>query len=340
VFVFRRTFLGTAVGAGLYSASACGRPRAASVLDKVRVSLRPTLYMAPFYLAQESGYFSDASLQLELLPVEEGAQSITLLAGGKLDVAFGALPASLPSAVTQGAKVRVVAGRRRMTSDCSDTGALYGNRAKFPRGLARLTDLKQELRGKQVAINSRSNSAEFYLETLLSKAGLTEDDLHITAIRFSEAVAAVINGHVDALLAPEQFSAQTIAQNPQLVRGIGVAQVLPGFQFTYVFFGKNLLSDEGEIGFRFLQAFLKGVHDFARGRTPKFLDDFARSNGYDLERARQSCRDSETPDGSIDRESIGLLTEWFVRKGYCPQGVTVNQIIDTRFVERIGKQHG
>jgi NitT/TauT family transport system substrate-binding protein len=304
----------------------------------VRISLRPTLYMAPLHLAMESGYFSDARIQLELLPIDEGAPSIALLAGGKMDVAFGALPAALLSAAAQGASVRVVAGRRRMTPDCSDSGTLYGNRAKFPRGLARPTDLKRELVGKHVAINSRSNSAEFYLETLLSNAGLGLNDVHIDAIRFSEAVSAVINGRVDAFLAPEQFSAQSIALSPQLVRGIGVSHFLPDFQFTFVFFGSKLLGSDGEVGVRFLAAFLRGVSDFARGKTPKFLDDFARSNGFDLERARLSCRDGETIDGSINRESLRLLTDWFVRKGYCPPGVTVDQIVDARFLQAVRKQ--
>ena len=334
--MLRRTVLGAA-GAAACLAAACRRNRAPGALDKVRVSLRPTLYMAPLYLSLESGYFSDARLQLELLPVDEGAQTIVLLAGGKMDVAFGALPAALPSAVAQGAQVRVVAGRRRMTPDCSDTGTLYGNRARFPRGLARLPDLKQELRGKQVAINSRSNAAEFYLETLLSKAGLTPDEVHIEAIRFSEAVPAVINGRVDAFLAPEQFSAQTIADNPRLVRGIGVAQVLPEFQFTFMFFGGNLLGSRTEVGVRFLAALLRGVRDFVHGKTPQFLDDFARSNGFDLARARLSCRGGEMPDGAIDRQSLRLLTEWFAQKGYCPQGVTVDQMVDTRFLQQVHK---
>jgi len=334
--MLRRTVLGAA-GAAAFLAGACRRNRAAGALDKVRVSLRPTLYMAPFYLALESGYFSDARLQLELLPVDEGAQTIVLLAGGKMDVAFGALPAALPSAVAQGAQVRLVAGRRRMTPDCSDSGTLYGNRARFPRGLARLPDLKQELRGKQVAINSRSNAAEFYLETLLSKAGLAPDEVNIQAIRFSEAVPAVINGRVDAFLAPEQFSAQTIADSPRLVRGIGVAEVLPDFQFTFTFFGGNLLGSKSEVGVRFLAALLRGARDFAHGKTPRFLDDFARSNGFDLARARLSCRGGETPSGAIDRQSIHLLTEWFAQKGYCPPGVTVDQMVDTRFLQQVHK---
>jgi NitT/TauT family transport system substrate-binding protein len=334
--MLRRTFLGAAAGAGAYAASACSRRPAG--LDKVRVSARQTLYMAPFYLAQESGYFSGARLQIELLPVGEGYEATTLLAGGKLDVAFGAVSASIPNAVAQGAAVRVVAGRRRMTPDCSDTGALYGNRSKFPRGLARLENLQHELPGKRVAINSRTNAAEFYLDTLLAKAGLTETDIQIHAIRFSEAVAAVIHGRVDAFLAPEQFSAQTISDAPELIRGMSLAQILPQFQFTHIVYGKHLLHGDGELGVRFLEAFLRGVRDFMHGKTPRFLDEFARSYGYDAQRARVSCRDGEVPDGRLDRESLRLYTEWWSRKGYCPRGLSVDQIIDTRFIDGARKR--
>jgi len=303
-------------------------------MDTVHVSSRPALYMAPLYLAQEAGYFSDARLQVEFISVEEFYQNVALLAGGQADVAFGALSASLPSAVSKGAQIRIVAGRRRITPGCSDTGAVYGNRSRFPRGLARVQDLK-ELRGRTVALNSRSNVSEFYLETLLDKAGLTEDDLRIETIRSSEAVTAAIGGRVDAFLATEQFSAQPISDDPRLIRGVGLGDVLPGFQFNHMLYGKNLLGAQREVGQRFSQAFLKGVREFARGTTPKFLDDFARNNGFDVQRARASCRDAETLDGSIDRNSIRLVLDWFAKKGFCPSGMSVEQLIDTGFVHAV-----
>ncbi len=332
--MLRRDFFALGAGAAV-AASGCVRRPASPRAHKIVVSARPTLYMAPFYLAQESGYFREAGLDLELQSVEEGYQTVALLAGGKLDVAFSSITSSLISAIGSGAEVRIAAGLRYLDSDCADTGTLYGSRARFPHGLDRLDALKRELRGKRVALNSRGNAHEFYLDTILEAAGMTESDIRIVPARFSEAVAAVRNGRVDAFISPEQFSLQNIAASPDLIRGVAVAQVLPGFQYSFVNFGEGLLHADPDIGARFLRAHLKGVRDFQDGRTPRYLDEFARSNGLDVDRARASCRGNCPLDGSIRRDSIRRMAEWFVRKGYCSRSVDDEQIVDIRFLDRM-----
>ncbi len=205
-----------------------------------------------------------AGLDLELQPVDEGHQVATLLAGGKLDVAFSALHTALVSAIANGADLRIVAGAHRLTAGCSDTGRLWGNRKSFPRGFDKLATLKRELAGKSIAINSLSNTNAYYLDVLLDQAGLQTSDVNIVQVRYSEAVTAVLNGRLDAFMGTDQFSVQKIADSPDLVRGAGLAEILPGFQYRFVSFGKNLLEADPGVGARFLRAYLKGVADFRR----------------------------------------------------------------------------
>lgn len=334
--MLRKTFLRLGLGAGAAClANGCARR---TWSERIVVSARPTLYMAPFYLAHESGYFREAGLDLELQSIEDGYQTVALLAGRKLDVAISSITSSLVSAIGNGADVRIVAGLRYLSRDCSDTGTLYASRAKFPRGLDSLATLKSDLRGKRVALNSRGNANEFYLDTLLDNAGLTEADVQIALVRFSEAVAAVRKGRIDVFMSPEQFSVQSIAGSPDLIRGLGMMQVLPGFQYSFLAFGSHLLNADPQIGARFLHAHLKGVADFRNGKTPRYLDDFARSNGLDVGRVRASCRDNCPPDGAIRRDSIQRMAQWFVKKGYCSREVSDKQIVDSRFLDGMRKE--
>src|ERR1700719_4301915 len=130
--VLRRTFLESAAGASVWMTQGCARRSAAAPPAQLQISARPFLYMAPFELARESVYFKDAGLDLELQSIDDGNQTVALLAGGNLDVAFAALSASMFNAVVKGAGVKVVAGRRRLVPGCSDSGTLYGNRETFP----------------------------------------------------------------------------------------------------------------------------------------------------------------------------------------------------------------
>jgi ABC-type nitrate/sulfonate/bicarbonate transport system substrate-binding protein len=335
--MYRRAFLGASAGAASWLSEGCSR-RASAKAAKVRVSARPYLYMAPFFLAHELGYFHDAGLDIELHTLNDGYETISLLAGGKLDVAFSALTASMVTAVAKGGQVAVVAGRRRLTPNCSDSGTIYGKRSVFPRGLATLSDVKREIRGKRIAINSRSSVNEFYLDTMLEKAGLRAGDVKTDVIRFPAAVAAVMSGHVDAFLAPEQFGTQPVSDSPRLVRGMAMAEILRNFQYSYVLFGQGLLHADLQIGAKFLGAYLRATQEFVDGKTPKFMDEFAQSNGFDVVRARDSCRGHETPDGTISHESVRMMAEWFLRKHYSPAPVTVDRIVDERFLDRVRRE--
>ena len=333
----RRNILGWGLGAAAWLGGGCGR-RAHPAPRKIVVSVRPNLYMAAFYLAQERGYFQQAGLELDLQPVEEGHQVATLLASGKLDVAFSALLAPLVSVIGSGADVRIVAGGQRLTADCSDVGRLWGNRRSFPRGFDSLASLKREFAGKRMALNSLSNTNAYYLDVLLDKAGLRETDIKIVQVRYSEAVTAVLRGRLDAFMSADQFSVQKVADSPELIRGAGLVEALPGFQYRFVSFGKGLLQADPGVGVRFLRAYFKGVADFRKGQSPRFLDEFARSNALDVDRARVSCRSSNAVDGEIDADSVARQVEWYVKKGFCSQKAGAQQMADRRFLQRLQKE--
>ena len=334
----RREFAAAVIGACVAGITpGCKRRESSAAAARLVVSARPNLYMAPFYLAQERGYFRESGLSLELQPLDEGYQTATLLAGGKLDIAFSALTPSMISAIASGAELRIVAGCHRLAQDCSDTGRLWGNRASFPHGISSLAMLKQHLKGRRIGLNSLNTTNGYYLHVLLEKAGLAERDVTIVQVRYSEAVTAVVNGKLDAFMSADQFSAQRIADSPRLTAGVGLVEILPGFQYRFVSFGKKLLHGEPAVGARFLRAYHRGVADFRAGQTPRFLDEFARSNALDLDRARSSCRANNPQDGAIDDQSIASLARWYFSKGYCPRELGVAEIVDRRFLDLLAK---
>lgn len=323
----RRSFL-QAAGAFL-TLTACQEenPSPAGV-TRLQVSSFPRIAMSGLYLAEELGYFSEAGLDVEILQITSSPHVIPLLAGGELDVAFVALSPSLINAVTKGANLRLVAGREIASSTCGAVGTVYGNREVFPKGIGDLSLLK----GKRVSISYMASVTEFYLDTLLASVGLSSDEVQLVVLRAPEAAAALVGGKVDAIIS-SHFEKDLEALSASVVRGVGLADLLPNYQYSFIVFGPTLLEDKREAGVRFLAAYLRGATDFLNGKTPRYLDELARASRMDPERARNACRNTFAPDGSIDLPSVQRFVEWAVGKRYCASQTAAAQLVDESFIK-------
>jgi hypothetical protein len=93
-----------------------------------------------------------------------------------------------------------------------------------------------------------------------------------------------------------------------------------------------LLDGNPGVGVKFLGACLHGAREYIQGKTPKFHDDLAISNGLDPIAARKTCRDNFVLDGRIDLSSLDRFTQWAVAKKLCPVSVDASQLVDMRFL--------
>jgi ABC-type nitrate/sulfonate/bicarbonate transport system substrate-binding protein len=296
----------------------------------VRVASVLTVHAAPLHLAEELGYFEQAGLKVEIHHANSDTEPIPLLATGQMDVAMGALTPAFVNTVAKGRHLRIVGSRLIASPTCGATGTLYGNRNVFPTGLSDLRLLK----GKRVAVTSATALSAFCLDMILATAGLSVQDVNLVSLHQQESIAALIAGKLDAMVV-SQFDNDLAVMSPVVVKGIGLSGVLPNFQIGYLMFGPSLLEGDPRIGTSFLAAYLRGVVDFMAGKTPKFLDDYARSSRLDPEKLRQGCHDWFTKDGKIDPANVGRLIDWMVARGFCPQKLDAAQLIDTRFVDAI-----
>jgi NitT/TauT family transport system substrate-binding protein len=324
----RRRFLSVAGGVLGSVWAGCSRRAGRMPPGTVRVAVAPFLTMSSFYLARELGFFSSYGLDLEVRELPVTMQRIPLLAGGEIDVAFSTLSPAFINAVARGASVKIVAGREIASVDCGDIGALYANRKAFSDGLTNLA----LLRGKRISIVRKAGIGEFWLEAILDSAGLRSDEVQIVELGKAEGMAALLGGAIDGRLFLD-FEKDPAALSPEVVRVIGLAKVIPNFQVSHVVFGGRLLNADVSVGARFLAAYLRGAQEFLRGRTPRFMEEYARANGLDPKRTREACRNTFTPDGSIDFRSLQKFIDWAVRKGYCPQPLDAAQLVDSRFLE-------
>jgi NitT/TauT family transport system substrate-binding protein len=325
----RRDLLQGLLATGVAAGAGCSRRHASGPPRQLEVAASRYLVMAPLYLAYERGYFAQAGLELAIRHFASAAQALPLLAAGKLDVSFSALSPALLNAVAKGSTIRIVAGREVASPVCGEVGVIYGRREAFPRGIEDL----RHLRGKRLAAGAMASVAGFLVDTLLAQAGLRETDLELLYMDRSNAVAALTAGKIDAMLSGLHPEKDLVATLPQLVRSTAVAQALAGFQYSHILFGESLLKAEPAAGARFLAAYLRGVREYRAGATPRFQEEYIRENKLDPRAVQVTCRETSTPDGSIDLGSLRRFLEWAIGKGYSQPGLRAEQLVDHRFLE-------
>ena len=144
----------------------------------------PSVQFAPFYLADQAGYYRDAGLDVTFQNKID-PDLVTLVGQGAIDVGL-ADGTSLIPAVSQGIPVRYIATVYR------DFPSIVF--AKTASGIATAADLK----GKKIGIPGRYGSSWIMLQALLGSANLTPDDVQIVEYPDFGQGAAVQQGAVDA----------------------------------------------------------------------------------------------------------------------------------------------
>lgn len=308
----------------------CSRQRPRAGQTKLRVALSSQLTMSPFYTGYEAGYFRDAGFDIELTKEMPGMQSIPLLAAGKLDVGFPGLTTGLMNAVERGARIRIVAGREISLPSCNLHGRLYVRASEFPNGIQ---DIRQ-IRGRRIAVSSSTTIGLFCIDKILEHSGMSRADVEIRQMGANERLAAMKAGGVDA------FLSTTADLDPMLrafniTPGPSLADVLPGFQYSFIVFGARMLDGDVGTGAAFLRAYFRGARDFLAGKSPAFMDEFAKSNNLDPKLVRSGCRDSFEHEGQIHFNDLQIAMDWAVSHGYVSRPVSVQSLVDTRFLDAL-----
>ncbi|HEY0444129.1 MAG TPA: ABC transporter substrate-binding protein [Candidatus Limnocylindrales bacterium] len=210
----------------------------------------PSVQFAPFYLAQQKGYYTQAGLQVTFQSKID-PDLITLVGQGSVDVGLADGTSVIP-AVSQGIPIRYVATVYR-----AFPSIVF---AKSSSGIASAADLK----GRKLGIPGRYGSSWIMLQALLQSAGLSPSDLTITEFPDFGQGAAVQQGAVDAATGFVNNEPVQLAQSGQKTTVLHVDQIVPLPGPGLIAGTKALASDpkRAAIG-KFVEATLHAMRDIA-----------------------------------------------------------------------------
>ncbi len=183
---------------------------------KVGLGYIPSVQFAPFYLADQMGYYRNAGLDVTFQNGDD-AQLVTLIGSGALDIGLSDGTSVIP-AVSQGIPIVYA-------------GTVY---AKFPSVVFAKTSsgitTAAGLAGKTLGIPAKEGSSWIMLEALLASAGLTTSDLSISTYPDYGQLVAVEQGQVDSAtgFANNEPVQMQLAGDPVTVLTVDSSTPLPG----------------------------------------------------------------------------------------------------------------
>jgi NitT/TauT family transport system substrate-binding protein len=282
----------------------------------------PSIQFAPFYLAQQRGYYTEAGLEVTF-ENKIDPDLITLVGQGAIDVGVADGTSVIP-AVSQGIPIVYVA-------------TIYGQYpsvvfAKPSSGIESAADLA----GKRIGIPGKYGSSWIMLQALLDSAGLTPDDVTIVEYPDFGQGVAVQQGAVDAatgFVNNEPVVLSVEEEDDADVLAIDQIIALPG---PGLITGTARLDDSI---LRFRDATLRAMRDIASdpevGLAAAFeavpeLEDRADLQRRILEATIQTWEPvgGDAGDfGEINREGWAASIDYLTDLGLVPNAVTVDQLV-------------
>ncbi len=312
----RARFLGT--GAAAAAASAFPTAIRAQGRKPLSIGYVPSTLFAPIFIAADKGYLRDAGFDATLSPIVAGADSMSLVAQGQVDVAAAALSAAFYNAVNRGLEVKYVAS----------TG--YQPRQGRPSALLIRQDLYDGglrlggLRGHKFGwIGNGGAASAYYVARILRTVGVRLADIEALNIPNPEQQSALEHKAIDALFTSAPFSEEFDQQHLAKI----VASPPAGIAASGVFFGPRLLNDPD--GARAVMSALRKAAGEIVGPgffAPANVDSYVKYTRQTADVIKAAPRYDFKPDLRIDEGTLEDMQREFVADGILTYKPPLNEV--------------
>lgn len=227
----------------------------AQAADPVRLGLLHTLSPAPFYIAQERGYFRDEGIDLTFRFFEAAQPIAAASVSGDVDVGVTALTGGFFNLAEKGT-LKVIGGGLHEEKGYEGSAVLVSN-AAYDSGL---TDLAK-LPGHTMAITQYGSSFHYMVGRIAEARGFDVKTVTLRPVQqISNMVAAVSSGQADATIAiASQAKPLQASKQAHIIAWVG--DIVP-YQITAVFTTPAMIEKQPDVLKRFMAAYQRGVADY------------------------------------------------------------------------------
>jgi NitT/TauT family transport system substrate-binding protein len=228
---------------------------AAHAADPVRLGLLHTLSPAPFYIAQERGYFRDEGIDLTFRFFEAAQPIAAAAVSGDIDVGVTALTGGFFNLAEKGT-LKVIGGGLHEQRGYQGSAILVSKQA-YAAGLTSL----DKLAGHSFAITQYGSSFHYMLGRIAEAEHFDGSSVTLRPVQqIANMVAAVSSNQVDATIAIASMAKPLAASGQAHI--IGWAGDIVPYQITAVFTTTQMTTQHADVLQRFARAYQKGVADY------------------------------------------------------------------------------
>ncbi|MGP4049812.1 ABC transporter substrate-binding protein [Streptomyces sp. 2A115] len=257
----RRLLIGLATGAVFVAATACGssdsggsgsgsgsgsdEPSSGGTTT-VKVGVIPIIDVAPMYLGQKKGFYSERGIKLSLTSAQGGAAIVPGVVSGQFDFGFSnttSLLVAQSKNVPVKAVVNGVASTGKEGADFAELAVKKGSPLKSAK----------DVEGKKVAANTLNNICDTSVKNSVRKDGGDPSKVQFVEMPFDQMPAAIDNGQVDAACVVEPALATIKAKGGTSIASLFV-DVSPDLTVAMYFTSQQYAQKNPEMVKKFQEA--------------------------------------------------------------------------------------
>ncbi|MEU1694403.1 ABC transporter substrate-binding protein [Streptomyces hirsutus] len=251
----RRLFIGLTAASVLVTATACGSSDGGGASDanassggttEVKVGLIPIVDVAPLYLGEKKGFFSERGLKLSISSAQGGAAIVPGVASGQFEFGFSNMT-SLLIAQSNSVPVKGVANGNASTGVEGEDFAAITVKGDSPIKSAK------DLEGRKVAVNTLKNTMELGVRASVMKSGGDPDKVDFVEMAFDQMPAALDGGQIDAAMVVEPALATIKGQGGREIAS-SMVDIAPDLTISLYFTSTQYAQKNPEVVKKFQEA--------------------------------------------------------------------------------------
>lgn len=295
---------------------------------KIKVGVQPFIGYAPFFIAQDAGYFARHGIEAEFIESKSSDEIVAQLMQGNLDMAAFAITPGFFNGIAKGGTARAVLGGSKWDpAQCAPSGLVA-----LPAEAERLEDPANwqgiKLGTDPVGLQSMYGP---FVAGVLQQQGLTLSDIETVKLPPAATIDALVSGAINVAQVNEPWLTR-VKDTAGAVLIAGTPEIVPNGQLTVIGYSSRLLQDQA-LGKRAAAAFLEAVQQYSAGSAnAQNVDILAKHTKLEPALIQQICWTAIPADGVANLESIADFQAWAVARGLQDRVLEQSEYWENRFV--------